>query len=212
MHEELVLKIKNFSEIYSLFEKQWLEYLNKNKIQKINFKRVRVKELDLRRPSGVVLLNYISDYRKYVARVNPSSVSFLLELEDIKRSRVKEALSINQKISKYIQREANSINAGYYVLHCLNDIFGARIIIEEIQDFDMLANELRKLFPNLRIINASKDIGYKAIHVYTKPLCGSLPWELQIWQRCDEANNTELHTFYKRGYIEQIKVMQEVID
>ncbi|HJA46111.1 MAG TPA: hypothetical protein H9954_07915 [Candidatus Phascolarctobacterium stercoravium] len=214
MKEELISKIEKFSEIYNLFERQWLGYLDKQNIKRVNFKRIRVKDLDLRSPSGVELLDYISHYRRYIARINPSSVSILLEVENIKRTRVKEALSINQKISKYIKIEkmAKDKNVAFYVLRCLNDIFGARIIIEVIEDFDKMVKELAIRFPDLRIVNASKNTGYKAIHIYTKPQSGSLPWELQIWQSCDEGNNTELHTIYKRDYIEQIKVMQEVID
>ena len=209
MKPELKKQIQTFLETFNVFEKNWFDYLAKNNVSPINLKRVRVKELAISTTSGLELRNYIYLYRRIVARSNPSAISKILEMNNINRSRIKETLSISKKIDNYIRHEQDS-GTYLYVTKCLNDIMGARIIIDLIPDFDALKTEISQEFPMLKVTNASKPTGYKAVHVYTNPLKGHLPWELQIWQACDEQNNIQLHSEYKRDYIKEIQTIKEV--
>lgn len=208
---EPILKnqIQTFLDTFVAFEKIWFDYLTKTNTTPINLKRVRVKELAISTTSGFSLQNYIYLYRRIVARSNPSAISKILEINNINRSRIKESLSISKKIDNYIKHEQES-GTYLYVTKCLNDIMGARIVIDKIPDLDALKAEISQEFPMLKVTNASKPTGYKAVHVYTNPAKGHLPWELQIWQSCDEQNNIQLHSEYKRDYIKEIQTIKEV--
>lgn len=209
MTPELRNQIQIFLETYTAFEKTWFDYLSKNDTSIVNLKRVRVRELDISTTRGLSLRNYIYLYRRIVARYNPSAISKILEMNNINRSRIKETLSISQKIDNYIKYEQKSGNY-LYVTKCLNDIMGARIVINTIPDFNILKAEISQEFPMLKVTNASKPTGYKAVHIYTNPTQGHMPWELQIWQSCDEPNNIQLHSEYKRDYIKEIQTIKEV--
>lgn len=210
MNEEILEQINSFVNAYNVFEKQWFTHLQNREIRKVNFKRVRVRELDMSKTSGLEMMKIINEYRNLLALFNPSTFSVALATDGIRRNRVKEKLSISQKVEKFILREKDNPKRFSYVIKCLNDIFGARIIIQQINDFNELAEAIQKAVPYVRVTNACKDTGYKAVHVYTRPAAGSLPWELQIWQESDEEKNILLHAKYKQEYIREISAIREV--
>lgn len=202
-------QIKGFQIAYNAFEKRWFTFLESSGVEIINFKRRRIRELDLSNSSGLELMLYVVLYRTYIAKSFPSSILMYFDSIGIRRSRIKEKISLMDKIYKNIVYDQNKTSY-IYITRCINDIFGARVIVDQIADAEGLINDIAKEFPNLRVTDATKATGYKAIHIYTNPTKGSLPWELQIWQACDEENNTNLHAVYKRGYINGIKAVKEV--
>lgn len=209
MDEKLRDQIVGFQEAYNAFENCWLDYIHRQNVEVINFKRKRIKELDISNTSGLDLMLYIFLFRSYIAQNLPSSVTMYLDSIGIRRSRVKEKISLMQKIYKNIDYDKNG-SSYIYITRCVNDVFGARIIVDNIADTKALIDELMLAFPKLRVTNANKSTGYKAIHLYTNPSKGCLPWELQIWQACDEISNTALHAEYKRDYIKEIRAVKEV--
>ena len=152
-------------------------------------------------------MRYIILYRTYVGQHFTSSTNLYLDSIGINRSRVKEKVSLMQKIRKSINNDLYGDDY-IYITRCINDIFGARIIVDKIPNVEEFISELRNAFPKLRVTNANKLTGYKAVHLYTDPNKGSLPWELQIWQAADEENNIKLHAEYKRDYIFEIKAIK----
>lgn len=209
MDDNLYIQIEGFISAYMAFEKGWITYLVREDCELVNFKRKRIKDLEVSSSAGLELMAYVTSYRQYIAQHLPSSINMYLDSIGIKRTRVKENLSLTKKIEKNIELDKNETQF-VYIIRCVNDIFGARVIVNHIDDFDEVVTCLKNKFPNVRVTNATKSTGYKAIHIYTNPVKGSLPWELQIWQACDEENNTNLHAEYKRGYIKEIKDVKEV--
>ena len=55
-------------------------------------------------------------------------------------------------------------------------------------------------YPNLKVIDSSKG-EYKATHIYFRDGNYNFQWELQIWNKCDEATNIESHRKYKQEYV-----------
>lgn len=115
--------------------------------------------------------------------------------------RVKTAESIHDKIHRYLAR-ANQ----YPVNNILNDIFGVRVILPS----EAVAKIMEKLdgwkaqygLKNWYL----RDIdGYIGVHVYFKNASNFYyPWELQIWDEKDAAENIRNHQLCKRGFIQAV--------
>ena len=55
-------------------------------------------------------------------------------------------------------------------------------------------------YSDLKCINSSKD-EYNATHIYFKKDNYTFQWELQVWNKVDEANNINSHERYKQDYV-----------
>lgn len=112
--------------------------------------------------------------------------------------RVKTRESIDDKIERYSVRDNQ-----YPVNNWLNDIFGARIILNNkeinaiIELLDEWQNEL-----NLKNWYLRKTDDYCGLHIYFKNKNNFyFPWELQIWDIEDMEDNIRNHEKFKRNFI-----------
>lgn len=199
LQEQIII----FLNLYSTIEEAWLDHVKENKINIVNMKKVRVVEMK----EDAIL--YIWLYRQFIVRMIPF---ITIELVDagFNRFRVKESMSITTKLKKKLYD--SRVNCGRVeIIKVLNDLLGARIIIDSDIEYDEIVAQLKKRFPFLLIKNSSKD-GYFGVHIYTKAAKGSFQWEIQIWEKCDEVNNIESHEKYKREYLSDLKIMGEEND
>lgn len=196
---DIVKHLKNqilvFYQLHSLIEEKWLSRLKKENIEKINFNRQKVKDID------IDTIEYIHEYRKFLSITYPYIIKSLNTF-GIERARVKEILSISQKIKKY---NCGQLHGEVIINKCLNDIFGARVVIEDCPSFEIVKKYiLENVKLNIKITNANKVEGYRGLHVYIKSATGHFYWEMQIWNRSDYDKNISLHEQYKRGYVENL--------
>ena len=163
------------------------------------FETGKVAKVNLSRTLQNVPIEHILSYRlvlheainDYLAFADTRGIDFFY--------RVKTAESIHDKIHRYLVR-ANQ----YPVNNILNDIFGARVILPS----EAVAQIMEKLddwkaqygLKNWYL----RDIdGYIGVHVYFKNASNFYyPWELQIWDEKDAAENIRNHQLYKRGFIQ----------
>ena len=112
--------------------------------------------------------------------------------------RVKTRESIDDKISRFANREDQ-----YPVNNWLNDIFGARIILntEEIQSVMEVLDDWQEEL-GLKNWYLRDREGYRGLHIYFKNKSNFyFPWELQIWDAKDVQNNIKNHEKFKRDFI-----------
>ncbi|TCP17652.1 RelA/SpoT family protein [Nicoletella semolina] len=121
--------------------------------------------------------------------------------------RVKASESILDKIARFKER-----SEGYPVNSILNDIFGARIIVET-QDIMSIMERLddwkeKYSLKNWYLRDKEEYIG---IHIYFKNQSHfDYPWELQIWDKKDAEKNIQSHIKYRRGFVNNAIIHQGV--
>ncbi len=198
LEDSLVRLIKTILTIHDGLEKRWLEYLSEIGLELVNFNSVKVYEILENKELEKYIYEYISFMNKHTIYVTAC-----LDYTIIDRTRVKERLSIDQKIDSY----CNRAERGRVIIHkCLNDLYGIRVVMESSIDCDTLVQELKRIFPEkVKITNATKKEGYKGVHVYTPAIKGHFKWELQIWDRESYINNINLHESHKRRYISDLR-------
>jgi hypothetical protein len=112
--------------------------------------------------------------------------------------RVKTRESIDDKMARFAARDDQ-----YPVNNWLNDIFGARIILNAA-DIATVMGLLDDWQDELSLKNwylRQKD-GYRGLHVYFKNKSNFFyPWELQIWDAQDLQSNIQNHEKFKRNFI-----------
>jgi ppGpp synthetase/RelA/SpoT-type nucleotidyltranferase len=164
------------------------DYFETGKIEKVNlshtFSKVPVQAiLDYR-------LNLHESINDYLMTADLKGIDYVY--------RVKTSESILDKIKRFKERET-----AYPVNNVLNDIFGARIILESDQIAEVL-NSLDDWKEKYGLKNwylRDKE-GYIGIHVYFKNKSNFYyPWELQIWDSKDVTSNIENHRLYKRNFV-----------
>ncbi len=197
--------------IVNLLIEQFLKkntlWINHPNYIKVNLKSNLVKDVYIRE-------NLIKAIRRYQIFLLESTVDLNFTLENKYRAicRIKTPNSIEDKIKRYnlSPHEYGEIP----LFKCLNDLFGARIVLDGNLNFEEICNflknkdDFRDRNVQLRCNDASKN-GYKATHVYFKK-CGdnsAFPWELQIWSAEDEENNIKSHKKYKQEYTKWEKQM-----
>ena len=192
-----------FIGLHSAIQDFWFQKLENNAKERLNFNKLKVKNYILD------ILEYIYNYRNTLSLYAPF-LNEILNNCNISRTRIKEMLSMDQKVKNYMLGELH----GEVIFNkCLNDIFGARIIIKDDIDFKILSQYLRDEFKDkIKLTDADKVVGYKARHIYVRSAPGHFQWEMQIWHECDEKRNVELHEQYKRGYITQLKEWEKQKD
>ncbi len=111
--------------------------------------------------------------------------------------RVKTRESIDDKIARFSTRQDQ-----YPVNNWLNDIFGARIVLNaaEIQTVMSLLDGWQAEL-NLKNWYLRDKEGYRGLHIYFKNKNNFyFPWELQIWDAQDLQSNIQNHEKFKRGF------------
>jgi hypothetical protein len=113
--------------------------------------------------------------------------------------RVKTRESIDDKMTRYARREDQ-----YPVNNWLNDIFGARIVLNaaDIQSVMPLLDDWQSELGLKNWYLRDKE-GYRGLHIYFKNQSNFyFPWELQIWDEKDLQSNIQNHEKFKRGFIQ----------
>lgn len=194
IHAELKDFIKFIQEIYSDVTDTWLA----ESPDKFNLKKTLVSDIQEDTPIYKHILHYheyLSGFSAYFA----SRMSFRIGICQT-AVRVKARNSIYYKIRGY-----KTERHGYGkvpINKCLNDLFGARIILpgtflsEQIQAF--VSETFQE--EGYRCYDSSK-MEYRATHLYFRDGNFTFPWELQIWNACDAAANLASHKKYKQEYI-----------
>ena len=164
------------------------DYFETDQIEKVNLKHTLAKV-----PVEHILayrLNLHESINDYLFRADLYDVSYFY--------RVKTSESILDKIERFKLR-----SEGYPVNSILNDIFGARIVVntEDIrQVMDRLDDWKDKYgLKNWYLRDKAEYIG---IHIYFKHSSNFYyPWELQIWDKKDAEKNIQSHRKYKRNFV-----------
>ena len=156
-----------------------------------------IDKVNLSRTISKVPREHIYRYR---LTLHESINDYLMSSEiDIKYFyRVKTRESIDDKIARFSHREDQ-----YPVNNWLNDIFGARIVLntdEVAQVMDCLDDWQEAL--GLKNWYLRDKEGYKGLHIYFKNRNNFyFPWELQIWDQSDLRSNIENHEKFKRNFL-----------
>lgn len=156
---------------------------------------------NLSRTISNIPLDYILKYRLNLhENINDYLIQYDNKINIKYWYRVKTNESIVNKIERYNENEDR-----YPLNNWLNDIFGARIILDD-KDFNFLynsgiLNEWKEKFGLKNWYLRDKE-GYRGIHVYFKNRNNRyFPWELQIWSKSDVDTNIENHRKYKRNFV-----------
>lgn len=161
------------------------------------FESGKIEKINLSRTISNVPVPHIYRYR---LTLHESINDYLMTADiDIKYFyRVKTRESIDEKIERYTNREDQ-----YPVNNWLNDIFGARIILnaDDIATVMSLLDDWQDEL-NLKNWYLRDKEGYRGLHVYFKNRSNFyFPWELQIWDETDMLNNIENHEKFKRNFL-----------
>ena len=161
------------------------------------FERCKIEKINLSRTFSKVPVAHIYQYR---LTLHEAINDYLMTAEiDIKYFyRVKTRESIDDKISRYTSRENQ-----YPVNNWLDDIFGARVILDA-SEIAQVMDCLDEWQDNLALKNwyLREKQGYKGLHVYFKNRSNFyFPWELQIWDIDDLHSNIQNHEKFKRHFV-----------
>ncbi|MDO5640440.1 MAG: GTP pyrophosphokinase [Neisseria sp.] len=183
--ERLIREINRIHAQYSQ------DYFETGKVAKVNLLHTLHKV-----PTEHILsyrLNLHEAINDYLAFADTRGIDFFY--------RVKTAESIHDKISRYLARDNQ-----YPVNNILNDIFGARVILPSADVAQILAKlDDWKTEYGLKNWYLRDVDGYIGIHVYFKNASNFYyPWELQIWDEKDAAENIRNHIAYKRGFVQTV--------
>lgn len=161
------------------------------------FETGRIEKINLSRTLHNVPVRHIYQYR---LTLHESINDYLMTASiDIKYFyRVKTRESIDDKIARFASRDDQ-----YPVNNWLNDIFGARIILnaDEIKNVMDLLDGWQEQFGLKNWYLRDKE-GYRGLHIYFKNQNNFyFPWELQIWDAADIQRNIENHEKFKRNFM-----------
>lgn len=163
----------------------------------IHQKRNLVRDIEL----GNDIYNNIIAYHAFINDENPEISFKAPELQSAIRFRVKNTNAIEYKIQRY-KNSKEHLFGKIPINKCLNDLYGARIIIDSGLTPAEICNLINKIYGGkYKCINSSNN-GYKAAHLYfkIKEDNRNYQWELQIWNIRDEKNNIESHELYQQEY------------
>lgn len=161
------------------------------------FETGKIEKINLSRTLHNVPVGHIYQYR---LTLHESINDYLMTANiDIKYFyRVKTRESIDDKIARFAIRDDQ-----YPVNNWLNDIFGARIILDadEIRNVMDLLDGWQEQFGLKNWYLRDKE-GYRGLHIYFKNQNNFyFPWELQIWDAADIQRNIENHEKFKRNFM-----------
>ena len=172
--------------------------------QRYNFKRQYVTDINA---NANGLSEYIFDYLFFL---NGETIDFPIKICDCFASnykissRTKDISSVEYKIQSYSLRDGGS----YPIKKCLNDLFGFRVIHDGCWAFEKIEEFCSKGWSaeKIKCYDATKN-GYMATHIYIYYNNYAFPWELQLWNRCDEESNIANHHIYKQEYTKWVENM-----
>ncbi|MCL2284834.1 MAG: GTP pyrophosphokinase [Firmicutes bacterium] len=175
------------SEVNRIHAEYSKDYFETGKVQKINLSRTIAN----------VPLAHIYNYR---LNLHESINDYLIKANISIRYfyRVKTRESIDYKIQRF---QANTDQ--YPVNNWMNDIFGARIILDtkSIEEIIALLDGWQDEYGLKNWYMRVKD-GYKGLHIYFKNKSNFyFPWELQIWDEKDIDSNISSHERHKRNFV-----------
>lgn len=113
--------------------------------------------------------------------------------------RVKDSTSMINKLQHYAYLSDVKSEGKKFLMKCLNDLFGCRIVCNLDTNLDKIEKWLQD---HKRIQNGSqityyyRDVqGYQGLHCYIKYYQRNLtlPWEIQFWDSKNEITNYQLH-------------------
>lgn len=185
MLEKIERWISKINRILCLYSE---DYFETGKVEKVNlshtFSKVPVEAILSYR------LNLHESINDYLYQADVKDIHYYY--------RVKTAESILDKIKRYKERETK-----YPVNNILNDIFGARVILQSDEVAEILEHldEWKEKY-GLKNWYLRDSDGYIGIHIYFKNKSNFYyPWELQIWDEKDAAENIRNHRLYKRNFV-----------
>lgn len=162
------------------------------------FETGKVEKVNLSHTFSKVPIAHILSYRLNLHE-SINDYLYFANLKDINYYyRVKTAESILDKIERYQARQTQ-----YPVNNILNDIFGARIVLnsEQIREVLERLDSWKEEFGLKNWYLRDVD-GYVGIHIYFKNKSNFYyPWELQIWDEKDALGNIESHQLFKRHFV-----------
>ena len=161
------------------------------------FETGKIEKINLSRTIAHVPAPHIYRYRLTLHEsINDYLMTAGIEIKYFYRVTTRE--SIDDKIERYASREDQ-----YPVNNWLNDIFGARIILNA-DEINLVMNLLDDWQDELNLKNwyLRNREGYRGLHVYFKNKSNFyFPWELQIWDVADMRRNIENHEKFKRNFL-----------
>lgn len=182
--QEIKKLISEINRLHSAFSNDYFEV---GKIEKINLSKT-IKRISL------------AHIYKYRLTLHESINDYLMEADIEMRYfyRVKTRESIDDKIERFSNKDDQ-----YPVNNWLNDIFGARIVLntKQIESIMDILDEWQDEFGLKNWYFRDKE-GYRGLHIYFKNRSNFyFPWELQIWDEKDVRNNIKNHEKFKRNFI-----------
>lgn len=162
------------------------------------FETGKIAKLNLSRTIGKVPVTHVYQYRLTLHEsINDYLMAAEIEIKYFYRVKTRE--SIDDKIERFSSREDQ-----YPVNNWLNDIFGARIVLnaDEISQVMELLDDWQDELGLKNWYLRDKE-GYRGLHVYFKNRSNFyFPWELQIWDEADVRSNIENHEKFKRHFLQ----------
>lgn len=195
MLEELEKLIEFIKQEHKDYSERWKE---SSYYSKINFKKKIIRDIK----EDNMILKAVFDYREFM---NGNNMQLIIDFMHFNKQnntvnmRTKARNSIEFKIKNFID---NHEKGQVPINKCFNDLLGIRFIYTDNISDDEIINFVNNRFKQdkLKCIKSQRQ-EYKAIHIYFKEDNFSFPWELQIWNKCDEENNILSHKKYKQEYV-----------
>ena len=162
------------------------------------FESGKIEKVNLAKTLSHVPASHVYKYRLTLHEcINDYLMTADIEIKYFYRVKTRE--SIDDKMARYVSREDQ-----YPVNNWLNDIFGARIVLDasQIQSVIDLLDEWQTELSLKNWYLRDKE-GYKGLHIYFKNKSNFyFPWELQIWDEKDLQSNIQNHEKFKRNFIQ----------
>ena len=193
--QEIKGMISYFAEQQRIFSEEFYQYHD----DAPNLSRYEIRHIFNEQSYDKAFIRLIENYLKELSFIN---IEYDFGSDKIELSfRVKQLESVINKI--VLKHQLDRVNQGAVsVQKCLNDLLGARLVIETKLTYEALRQEVLSL-PCIWRPYYRCDGEYEALHVYVKNNNKYFPWELQIWRKCDQVKNERSHAEHvaKRKYI-----------
>lgn len=200
------------SYIYNMYREYSENWEQDNANFKINMKKMKIKDiyyLDTK-SEGQLDLKFKRNLYSFKNGLDELLFDISYNIDKIKinknikiTSRTKTEESLINKIFRKKKVEDGSISINKY----LNDLLGFRIIDPYYQEnIDAIIQLLESYKKNgMKITHMFRqNDNYKGYHIYYKSSNFTFPMEIQIWDKCNEQKNIQLHKVYKQGYVDTI--------
>lgn len=200
----LISLVEEIQNAYTRIEELWTEYAESNNLALFNQKSVRIREC----VKNQSYLELITEYLVFLTSNKIDQGYHRVGEKYVVDSRIKARNSVEEKMDDYVKTGQD-----FNVNKCLNDLFGIRIILDDIFSHE----EILDIFKDnncLKCIDSSKPKDtnpkvYTATHIYFKGMGNThFQWELQIWMARDEVANQKSHKGHRFIYTKWEKVRE----